>query len=369
MKIDGKDKAMQIELKEIPIRDLVNGYVDKYEEGIVGYGGKLDIRPPYQREFIYDQEQRDAVIETVLQGFPLNSMYWAVKDDGNFEILDGQQRTISICTYVNSQFSVRKKMFHNLQPDESKRFLDYKLMVYHCSGEPSEKLAWFRTINIAGEALSDQELHNAVYSGPWVTDARRYFSKRKCPAKDIGGDYVSGEAERGALLEKAIGWISNGQNESYMQIHQHKPSADELWLYFQNVINWTKIKFPNYRHEMKGVPWGELYNKYKDKDLNPKTLEREVARLMEDEDVTNKKGIYLYVLNQNERHLNIREFSPSQKREAYERQKGICFDCKKHFQIQDMEGHHIKPWSVGGKTLPENCRLLCSDCNRQRSNK
>ena len=197
---------MEIELKEITVRKLTEKYQDKNESGIVGYNGRLDIRPPYQREFIYKEKQRNAVIDTLSRGFPLNVMYWAVKEDGNFEMIDGQQRTISICQYVQGDFSLPlfnfldNRSFHNLQDDEQKKILDYKLMVYLCSGTDSEKLEWFKTINIAGEKLTDQELRNAVYSGSWVTDAKRHFSKNSCPAYEIGSSYLTGSPIRQGLF-------------------------------------------------------------------------------------------------------------------------------------------------------------------------
>lgn len=364
---------MKIELKEITVRDLADGYLDNAEEGVVGYGGSLDIRPPYQREFIYKDKQRDAVIDTVTKSFPLNLMYWAVRDDGNYEIIDGQQRTISICQYIEGDFSVKvgnipeNRAFHNLQKDEKEQILDYTLMVYLCSGTDSEKLEWFKTINIAGEELTAQELRNAVYSGSWVSDAKRYFSKNNRPK--IGDDYLSGSANRQEYLETAINWISKGNIEGYMSKNQHEPNANELWLYFQGVINWIKAVFPKYRREMKGVEWGFLYNEFKDKKLDSKKLEKEISKLMEDEDVGSKKGIYTYVLTRQEKHLNIRSFSPNQKREAYERQKGICPVCLEHFEIEEMEGDHITPWHEGGKTSSENCQMLCKDDNRRKSGK
>ncbi|MDO4228506.1 MAG: DUF262 domain-containing protein [Capnocytophaga sp.] len=169
---------MKIQLKEITIRELVAGYQDNNDQGVRGYGGKLDVRPPYQREFVYKDKQRDAVIHTLTHDFPLNVMYWAVREDGNFEVIDGQQRTLSICQFVNGDFSYLMRYFHNLQPDEKEQILNYKLMVYLCEGKDSEKLEWFKTINIAGEKLTDQELRNAVYAGSWVSDAKRYFSKK-----------------------------------------------------------------------------------------------------------------------------------------------------------------------------------------------
>lgn len=358
---------MNIELKEIKVSDLTNGYEDNEENGVVGYDGKLDIRPPFQREFVYDIKERNAVLNTLQKDFPLNVMYWAVREDGNFEVIDGQQRTISICQYVNGDFSIDGLAFHNLPKDKQKQILDYTLMVYFCSGTDSEKLDWFETINIAGKVLSNQELRNAVYSGSWVSDSKRYFSKNSRPK--IGDDYLSGSANRQEFLETAINWISNGDIKNYMSKNQHEPNANELWLYFQSVINWVKATFPRYRREMKGIDWGFLYNDFKDKKLDSKKLEDEVSRLMEDEDVGNKKGIYTYVLTNKEKHLNIRAFSPNQKREAYERQKGVCIVCKEHFEIEGMEADHITPWHEGGKTSAENCQMLCKEDNRRKSGK
>lgn len=361
---------MKIELKEITIKELTEGFKDNAEAGVVGYGGKLDIRPPYQREFIYKDKQRDAVIETVTKEFPLNVMYWAVRDDGGFEVIDGQQRTISICQYVNGDFSIKGLAIHNLPQDKKDQILDYKLMVYFCSGTDSEKLEWFKTINISGEELTDQELRNAVYSGSWVSDAKRYFSKTGCAAYQIAGDYMRGSAIRQEYLETAIEWIAEGESvEDYMSKHQHDPNALALWNYFQSVITWVKGTFPKYRKEMKGIDWGLLYNKYKDVLYDTDKLEAEISELMTDEDVTKKAGIYLYVLTREEKHLNIRAFTDNQKREAYERQKGICVKCGEHFELNEMEADHITPWHSGGKTSADNCQMLCKDDNRRKSGK
>ena len=356
---------MKIELKKITVAELSKGYQDNAEAGVIGFGGKLDIRPPYQREFIYKDKQRDAVIDTVTKDFPLNVMYWAVRDDGNFEVIDGQQRTISLCQYVAGDFSINGLAFHNLQKDKKEQILKYPLMIYLCSGKDSEKLEWFRTINIAGEKLTDQELRNAVYAGSWVSDAKRYFSKNSRPK--IGDDYLGGVAIRQEYLETAIDWISKGKIEDYMSKHQYEPNANELWLYFQAVINWVKVTFLKYRKEMKAVPWGVLYNDFKDKRFDSKKLEKEITELMQDDDVTKKPGIYIYVLTRNEKYLNIRAFTDNQKREAYERQKGICHKCKKQFEIGEMEADHIKPWHEGGKTIAENCKMLCKQDNRLKS--
>ncbi len=360
---------MKIELKEITVKELTEGFQDNADAGVVGYGGKLDIRPPYQREFIYKDKQRDAVIETITKEFPLNVMYWAVREDGNFEVIDGQQRTISICQYVNGDYSINGLAIHNLTSDKKEQILDYKLMVYFCSGTDSEKLEWFRTINIAGEKLTDQELRNAVYSGSWVSDAKRYFSKNGCAAYGIGSDYVTGSPIRQDYLETAIEWIEDGKIEDYMSKHQHDPNALALWTYFQAVMTWVKGTFPKYRKELKGIAWGSLYNKYKDVVYDTAKLENQVAALMTDEDVTKKSGIYLYVLTGEEKHLNIRAFSDNQKREAYERQKGFCIKCGEYFELNGMEADHITPWHEGGKTTAENCQMLCKDDNRRKSGK
>ena len=358
---------MDIELKEITVRELTQGYQDNNEDGVVGFDGRLDIRPPYQREFVYNEKERNAVLDTLQKDFPLNVMYWAVREDGNYEVIDGQQRTISICQYVEGDFSIDGIGFYNLPNDKQDQILDYTLMVYFCSGTDSEKLAWFETINIAGKVLTKQELRNAVYSGSWVSDAKRYFSKNSRPK--IGDEYLSGSANRQEYLETAISWISNGKIEDYMSKNQHEPNATELWLYFQSVINWVKANFTKYRREMKGIKWGILYNEFKDVKYDAKKLEKQIAILMEDEDVGNKKGIYSYVLTGKEKHLNIRAFNDKQKREAYERQKGICVVCKEHFELNEMEADHIDPWHSGGKTDAENCQMLCREDNRRKSGK
>ncbi|MGR5347258.1 HNH endonuclease family protein [Vibrio mediterranei] len=359
---------MDIELEKITIRQLVNNYQDNEEAGVTGFDGLLNIRPPYQREFVYSDKQREAVINTVTRGFPLNMMYWAVTDNG-FEIIDGQQRTVSICQFVDGVYSYNNRYFHNLQKDEQDAILDYELTVYKCSGTDSEKLDWFRTINIAGEKLTEQELRNAVYSGSWTSDVKRYFSKTQCAAYQLADKYMSGSPIRQDYLETAISWINEGDVDGYMAKHQHDPNATPLWLYFQTVINWVTATFPKYRKEMKGIAWGVLYNRHKTDSLDPKTIEAELVQLMSDDEVTKKKGIYEYLLTRDEKHLSIRAFTDSQKRTLYERQKGICPACSEHFELKQMEADHITPWSQGGKTDLKNGQMLCRDCNRRKSNK
>jgi hypothetical protein len=361
---------MKIELNKIPIRKVVAGYKDSQEEGVVAYNGRLDIRPKYQREFVYKGHQRDAVIETIRNGFPLNVMYWVKTDQGNYEVLDGQQRTISIAQYVNGDFSLNDRFFHNLTDEEQKQILDYELMIYFCEGTDKERLDWFRIINIAGEKLTDQELRNAVYTGPWLSDAKLKFSKSNCAAyllANDGGQLIDASPIRQEYLETALSWINNGEIEDYMAKNQHKKNADELWGYFQDVIAWVRKTFINYRKEMSDVGWGKLYNEYKDKKLNPAKLEVEIKMLMQDEDVTKKAGIYPYVLTGQERYLSIRAFTDKMKREAYERQKGICSFCKKKFDISEMEADHITPWHEGGATIAGNCQMLCKLDNRTKA--
>lgn len=363
---------MKIELHTIPIRDVISGYKDSAEEGVIAYGGQLDIRPKYQREFVYTGKQRDAVLETIKNNFPLNVMYWVKTDQGNFEVLDGQQRTISIGQYINGDFSLTNRFFHNLTQEEQKQILDYELMIYFCEGTDKERLDWFRIINIAGEKLTDQELRNAVYTGPWLSDAKLKFSKTNCVAyllsKD-GGDLVNGSPIRQEFLETALSWINDGKIEDYMAKHQHDSNADELWEYFQDVIEWVRQTFTNYRREMKDVEWGALYNQFKDAKLDADKLETEIKELMQDEDVTKKSGIYPYVLIRQEKYLNIRAFTDKMKRETYERQDGKCPICKKKFDIGGMEADHVTPWSEGGKTIAENCQMLCKEDNRRKTNK
>lgn len=366
---------MKIELHKISVQEISAGYKDNAEEGVVAYSGKLDVRPKYQREFVYKEKQRNAVIETIKNNFPLNVMYWMIRDDGSYEVLDGQQRTISIGQYVNGDFSLNDRFFHNLTKEEQKTILNYELMIYFCEGTDRERLDWFRIINIAGEKLTDQEIRNAVYTGTWLSDAKLKFSKSNCAAYLLANDegqLVSGSPIRQEYLETALSWINNGKIEDYMAKHQHDEDADGLWLYFQKVIEWVQNSFENYRREMSNVPWGELYNKFKGKKLDSKKLEKEIVVLMQDEDVTKKSGIYEYVLTRNEKYLNIRAFTDKMKREAYERQKGICPHCKgvnkkKKWQIAEMEADHVKPWHEGGKTIAANCQMLCKEDNRRKS--
>lgn len=357
---------MKVTLRKVTVRQLAESYRDDGEGGVRGYGGRLDIRPPYQREFIYQDKERDAVIDSVLKGFPLNVMYWADREDGTFEIIDGQQRTISLAQYVEGDFSLNMQYFHNLPEDIKDRIRNYELMVYVCTGTDSEKLEWFRTINIAGQKLTNQELRNAVYSGPWVTDAKRYFSRMGGPAYQIGRDHVSGKAIRQEYLETAIKWKSGGSVEDYMGRHQHDDSAKPLWEYFREVIAWVEACFKTRAKLMRGVDWGSLHAEYGDVSVDPEAVEEETLRLIDDEDIQRQKGIYAYILTRDEKHLNIRAFKPNMKRRAYERQGGNCPMCDEVFKFEEMEADHITPWAEGGPTRDENCQMLCRECNRRK---
>ncbi len=363
---------MKITLNTIKVRALVQNYKDNDEGGVIGYNDKLDIRPPYQREFVYKDAQQQAVMDTVTKGFPLNTMYWVCRSDGRFEVLDGQQRTISICRYVNGDYAHNMRYFSNLQADEKEAILNYELQVYFCEGTESEKLEWFKTINIAGEKLTDQEIRNAVYAGSWTAEAKKIFSKSNCPAKLLSDKYVNANPIRQELLEKAIAWYAGKDDRlicNYIGLHQNDKNANELWLYFQSVIAWVKALFSVYRKEMKSVEWGKLYNKYNKNDYDAAEFEEEIEALIADDEVTNYKGIYYYLFDRKESHLNLRQFDDKMKRKAYETQNGICPLCKNQFKFEEMEGDHIVPWSKGGKTEMSNLQMLCRTCNNTKSDK
>lgn len=358
---------MKIEPKKITIRELILNYIDKDEEGVIGYNGKLNIRPPYQREFVYGDKKRQAVLDTVFKGYPLNSIYWAVTEDGTYEVIDGQQRIISICQYCEGDFSIDGVYYHSLQSDNQKKILDYELTVYFCSGTDSEKLAWFETINIAGEVLTPQELKNATFSGPWVTDAKRYFSKRGCVAYNKAADYLSGTAIRQEYLETAINWISEGKIKDYMSKNHHKKSAKDLWNYFEEVIDWVEKIFIKKRNFMKGLQWGFFYNKYKDKKFNPQEIEKAISELIQFSDKIKLKGIYEFILTGEPKHLSHRKFPDNIKHKVYESQNGKCKICKKPFDMSEMEADHIKAWFDNGETTVENCQMICREHHYEKT--
>ena len=362
---------MRITRKQFTVRQVAEGYKNNEENGVVGFGGLLNIRPAYQREFVYDDKKRNAVISTIRKGFPLNVMYWSKNDDGTYELLDGQQRTISFCKYVAGEYSIDGEYFHTLTDAEQDEILDYTLDIFVCEGNDKERLDWFRTINIAGEKLTEQELLNANYTGKWLSDAKRRFSKTNCVAYKVGKDYVNGSPIRQDFLETALDWISDGHIEDYMAAHQHDENSDELLEYFQNVMEWVANLF-DYRSEMKGLAWGKLYNKYHNNEYSPAALEGEISILMSNEEISDKKGIYEYVLSGCDgnlaKKLSYRKFDKSMKRTAYERQCGIDPVDGLRYDISEMEAHHIYAWNDGGRTELDNCVMLSKDNHKKIHN-
>ena len=370
---------MTIKQIEVTVGDIARGYINNEEQGVRGYGGQLDIRPPYQREFIYNENEQQAVISTVLKGYPLNVMYWVRRSEDAecpYEVMDGQQRTLSLCEYVDGKFAYEFKNFFNQPADIQKLILDYPLTIYLCEGEPSEKLEWFKTINIAGKPLNEQEINNAVYAGPFVTDAKRHFSKSNCGAYRLGKDLVNGTPIRQEFLKKALEWMSEhetreGKPQSvvgYMAEHQHDPNANNLWTYFQNVLNWTITNFDlkKFKKIMKGLNWALYYDKYHSTTLDTADLASRISKLILDSDVQKQMGIIPYVLTGDERHLDLRGFPEDIKLAVWEKQHHICPSCQKEFDYEFMEGDHITPWREGGRTVIENCQMLCRECNRRK---
>lgn len=373
---------MKIEQINVTVGEVVKGYVNNEEQGVRGYDGLLDIRPPYQREFIYNDKEQQAVINTVLHGYPLNVMYWVKRNDDAecpYEVMDGQQRTLALCEYVAGKYSFEFKNFFNQPADIQKRILDYPLTVYVCEGEHSEKLEWFKTINIAGKPLNEQEILNAIYAGPFVSDAKRHFSKSNCGAYKLGKDLVNGTPIRQDFLKKALEWMADhekreGKAQSavgYMAHHQHDPNANNLWTYFQNVLNWaiTNFEMKKFKKIMKGLDWAQYYDDYHDKTLDTVEMAKRISTLMRDSEIQRQSGIIPYVLTGDERHLDLRGFPEDIKLAVWEQQGHICPLCGKEFDFEFMEGDHIKPWRDGGRTVIENCQMLCRECNRKKGAK
>ncbi|MCR5357177.1 MAG: HNH endonuclease [Lachnospiraceae bacterium] len=386
---------MKIDIYEIPVRRVFEGYEDlsNNEGGVFALNGRLTCRPEYQREFVYKEKERDEVIQTVRKKFPLNVMYWVRTDkheenseddldtlleQGTFELLDGQQRTLSLMQYINGDYPIKwddsKKFFHNLTEDQKELILDYKLNIYICEGNQSEVLDWFKIINLGNVKLTDQELLNAIYTGPWLSDAKRYFSKTNCAAYQMGNKLMNGSPIRQDFLETALKWITEPDNkdpEDYMAEHQYDTNCNELWAYFNAVITWVNMLFPknHYRPIMKGQPWGVLYNHYHNSSYDASSLEEKVKELLLDDEVGNNRGVYEYIFTEDEKYLNLRAFSEKDKTIVFERQGGKCPMCKRIFAYAQMEGDHIVPWHDGGKTEIKNLQMLCKHCNRTKSGK
>ena len=373
---------MTIKQIEVTVGEITRGYMNNDEQGVRGYDGLLDIRPPYQREFIYNEKEQQAVITTVLRGYPLNVMYWVRRSDDAecpYEVMDGQQRTLSLCEYVAGKYSYDFKNFFNQPEDVQRRILDYKLTIYVCEGEASEKLEWFKTINIAGKPLNEQEINNAIYAGPFVSDAKRHFSKSNCGAYRLGKDLVNGTPLRQDFFKTALQWMAEHETRGgkrqtivgYMAQHQHDPNANNLWTYFQTVLNWaiTNFDMKKYKKIMKGLDWAELYDKFGSEALDTVAIGKRLSELMRDSEVERKSGIIPYVLTGDEHYLDLRAFPEDIKLAVWEQQGHRCTICGKEFDLEFMEGDHITPWREGGRTVIENCQMLCRECNRRKGAK
>ena len=387
---------MEIKRVSIKIVDLCDGYKNDSEEdierGVYAYHGKLCVRPAFQRMFVYDKKQENAVIDTALKGFPLNIMYWVDNGDGTYDCLDGQQRTISLCNFVDGISSFQapwlkanaRIYIHTLKridPDLYAKFMNYELEVYICRGTKAEQMEWFKTINIAGEELYPQELRNASYVSRWLTDAKRYFSKAnasstaKCPAERLGGQYTNKNANRQEILEQVISWRIGSKEDAdicnYMEAHINDKDASDLWNYFNNVINWiTTVFYETYDKGMATVNWGKLYNDYHTEDFDADEISEKFNELMmykatKELDISVAK-ICEYCITRDETLLKHREFNEAQKTTMYNQQRGICPDCGKHYLKAEMHAHHIVPWYNGGVTELANGVMLCEECHRQR---
>ena len=373
---------MTIKQISVTVGEITKDYVNNDEQCVRGYKGLLDIRPPYQREFIYNEKEQQAVITTVLNGYPLNIMYWVKRNDDAecpYEVMDGQQRTLSLCEYVAGKFAYDFKNFFNQPADIQKKILDYKLTVYVCEGEESEKLEWFKTINIAGKSLNEQEIRNAVYAGPFVSDAKKHFSKTNCAAYRLGKDLVNGSPIRQEFFKKALDWMAAHETRygkpqtivGYMSEHQHDLNAGPLWTYFQSVLHWTMDTFnmKKFKKIMKGLDWAKFYDEYHEKSLDIKDMEQRIVDCLSDDEIQKPQGIIPYVLTGEERYLDLRAFPEKIKLAVWEQQGHKCTLCGKEFDIEFMEADHITPWCDGGRTVLENCQVLCRECNRRKGGK
>lgn len=373
---------MTIKQISVTVGEITKDYVNNDEQGVRGYKGLLDIRPPYQREFIYNEKEQQAVITTVLNGYPLNIMYWVKRNDDAecpYEVMDGQQRTLSLCEYVAGKFAYDFKNFFNQPADIQKKILDYKLTVYVCEGEESEKLEWFKTINIAGKSLNEQEIRNAVYAGPFVSDAKKHFSKTNCAAYRLGKDLVNGSPIRQEFFKKALDWMAAHETRygkpqtivGYMSEHQHDLNAGPLWTYFQSVLHWSMDTFnmKKFKKIMKGLDWAKFYDEYHEKSLDIKDMEQRIVDCLSDDEIQKPQGIIPYVLTGEERYLDLRAFPEKIKLAVWEQQGHKCTLCGKEFDIEFMEADHITPWCDGGRTVLENCQVLCRECNRRKGGK
>ena len=378
---------MKIHEHKITIRDIIDGYDNDESGQVTGLGGMLNIRPPYQREYIYDGKQdfQEALMQSIYHDRPVNLIYFAKAENSeyDYELLDGQQRIITICKFiVNREFSVsigdgQTQYWHGLDKEDRERILDYQLHVHVCEGNANELMRWFQTINTGAKELSNQELRISIYNGPWVTDAKRYFTK-KGGQTVMCGRYMSGKRERQDHLERILIWRTGSNQDStirqYMAKHRHERSAKHLWDYFKGIYEWIEDTFnvsknaKNYRTKMKSVDWGSLYCEFKDKDFDPIEVAEKVTNLFKcDPKEVNQAGIYPFVLSGDEKYLNRRAFTAEERQSAYDRQEGVCAITNKELSIEEMEADHIKPWSEGGKTDADNCQMICKAAHHKKT--
>lgn len=380
---------------EWTVADICDGFLYNELEGkgLFGMGGRLTIQPEYQRNYIYADGKKDvAVIDSVLKGYPLGLIYFNRTADGRFEVLDGQQRITSLGRFFNGKLGIKDasglpQSIGSLPKELREKFLNARLLIYECEGTESEIKEWFKTINIAGVPLNHQELLNAVYSGPFVTAAKEVFSNSQRSDVQKWSAYITGAVNRQDFLATALEWVSKGNTEEYMKEHRYNGDITELTLYFNDVINWIKTTFPFIESEMRGLPWGELYEKYHSIPYNPTYMTEKVKELYVDPYVKNRKGIFEFLLGgeTDMKLLDIRIFDEATKKSVYTRQteeakmqgKSNCPYCalgqdansKRIWTVKEMDADHVTAWSRGGSTTVENCQMLCKHHNRAKGNR
>jgi len=379
----------------ITVKEICDGFVYNELEGkgLFGLSGKLTIQPEYQRNYIYAEENREAgVIESVLKEYPIGLIYFNKVGKDTFEVLDGQQRITSLGRFITDKFAIKDEngmpqIFGNMAKDKQNKILEAKLLIYECEGTESQIKEWFKTINIAGVPLNNQELLNAVYSGPFVTRAKEEFSNSQNANIQKWSAYVSGSANRQEFLECALDWVSKGNIGDYMSKYRKDKNIDELKKYFNTVIDWVSSVFTDVESEMRGLEWGRLYEEYHKKSYNPAKVSAEVRKLYGDPYIKNRKGIFEYILggSTDTKLLEVRVFDEATKRSTYElqtakakkKEESNCPLCAvghdankgKIWSFGEMEADHVSAWSKGGKTTSKNCEMLCKTHNRAKGNR
>lgn len=380
---------------DITIRDICEGFVYNELEGkgLYGLNGKLTIQPEYQRNYIYNDGKKDvAVIDSILKGYPLGLIYFVEADKDRYEVLDGQQRITSFGRFVTNKFPIKDKngieqYFSSLAKDLREKILEAELTIYICKGEESEIKEWFKTINIAGVPLNDQELLNSIYSGPFVTKAKEQFSNSRNANAQKWSAYISGNLNRQDFLKTALEWVSKGDIDAYMSQHRYDNNIDELNTYFDTVIDWVSTVFIDVVPSMKGRDWGRLYEEYHNNPYDPNKVSERVHDLLGDPQVQDNKGIYEYILGgeNDSRLINVRVFDDITKKAVYKTQtdnakeKGIsnCPICAsgnnnnkaRIYGLNEMDADHVTAWSLGGSTDISNCEMLCKSHNRAKGNR